>query len=122
MNPYLTQKSTKSHTGRIVVTALCIFVAAVALVAAVDFIREKNWSTACVELAMVILLLYPAYRNIRHMVRSNDARQLARHLAQRAEERVSLEAFMRDTGKPRLAKKLNRLIGYGYLQNVRVDA
>lgn len=122
MNPYLTQKSVKSNTWRIVTASLCLFFAVIAFTTMLDFIQQKNWGTVCADLAMIAALLIPAYRNIRHIVRSNDARQIARHLAQRTEERVSLESFMRDAGKPCLAKHLGRLIEGGFLQNIRIDA
>lgn len=121
MNPYLTQKSIRSCTWRMPVVAICVFTAAIAAFTTVDFAQQGKWETVCAGMLIMALLLYPAYRNVRHIASCREARQIARHLAYRTEERISIEKLNGELSKPRLAKKLSRLIDHGFLQYVRID-
>lgn len=118
---YLTKKATKGFGGKIAGSAACLILAAAAVSVAADYAAQGDWGLMAVDLALLILSLWPVARTVRHIIRRRRALALAAAFEQEKDTIVTVSRIERALPMPGLKSKMRDLLHADYLRDVYLD-
>ena len=123
MNPYLPEKAEDSPGWHKPVFWLILFLTGLLIKIDIDFIIEKDWSTAVVGMGLIALCAWPVVRIAQRWYYGSHARKLADIFMEMTEESVSFKQLNGRLLKPdkKLAEHVKRLLEKRNLQNLYID-